>query len=266
MLAAGTARPAAAHGRPRPPAPFPQAHAHNDYEHPRPLHDALDHGFGSVEVDVWLVDGQLLVAHDEVDLDPARTVEALYLDPLAARIRANRGVVHRGWGPDFQLLIDLKTAGDATYRALARRLRPYRALFSSATPGRVHTRAVTAVISGDRAAREPMAAERVRYAFYDGRPEDLGSGVPASFIPLVSANWTSLFSWSGVGAFPAAERATLRRYVDAAHAAGQRVRFWATPDQPGPEREAVWRELLAAGVDHLNTDDLPGLVAFLRAS
>ncbi|KAB8163364.1 hypothetical protein FH609_021450 [Streptomyces sp. 3MP-14] len=265
LLVAGSARPAAAHGRPRPAAPFPQAHAHNDYEHPRPLLDALDHGFGSVEADIWLVDGQLLVAHDEVDLDPARTLEALYLDPLAARVRANRGTVHRRYGPDFQLLIDIKTPGDATYRELSRRLRPYRALLSSATFGRVHTRAVTAVISGDRAARAPMEAERVRYAFYDGRPEDLGSAAPASFVPLISANWTSLFSWLGTGEFPAAERETLRRYVAAAHAAGQRVRFWATPDLPGPEREAVWRELLAAGVDHLNTDDLPGLVAFLRA-
>ncbi|WP_052847856.1 phosphatidylinositol-specific phospholipase C/glycerophosphodiester phosphodiesterase family protein [Streptomyces avicenniae] len=264
LLTAGTTLPAAAHGRARPPAPFPRAHAHNDYEHPRPLLDALDHGFGSVEADIWLVDGQLLVAHDAVDLDPARTLEALYLDPLAARVRAGRGAVHRGYGPDFQLLIDIKTPGDATYRELSRRLRPYRALFSSASRGRVRTGAVTAVISGDRAARAPMEAERVRYAFYDGRPEDLGSGVPASFIPLISANWTSLFTWLGSGPFPEAERAALRRYVGAAHAAGQRVRFWATPDLPGPARDAVWRELLAADVDHLNTDDLPGLAAFLR--
>lgn len=38
----------------------------------------------------------------------------------------------------------------------------------------------------------------------------------------------------------------------------------ATPDVPGPERDAVWTELPAAGVDHLNTDDLAGLEHFLR--
>lgn len=37
------------------------------------------------------------------------------------------------------------------------------------------------------------------------------------------------------------------------------------PDQPGPAREAVWSELLAAGADHLNTDDPAGLERFLRA-
>ncbi len=61
--------------------PLRRAHAHNDYEHPRPLLDALSHGFTSVEADIHLVDGQLLVAHDPIDLDPSRTLESLYLAP-----------------------------------------------------------------------------------------------------------------------------------------------------------------------------------------
>ena len=39
----------------------------------------------------------------------------------------------------------------------------------------------------------------------------------------------------------------------------------ATPDLAGPARDALWGELLAAGVDYLNTDDLGGLEAFLDA-
>ena len=53
--------------------------------------------------------------------------------------------------------------------------------------------------------------------------------------------------------------------MDRAHANGYRVRFWATPDMPGPARDAIWNELFAAGVDHINTDDLAALKAFLRA-
>jgi hypothetical protein len=246
--------------------PLRRAHAHNDYEHPRPLLDALAHGFGSVEADIWLVDGQLLVAHEESDLDPTRTLETLYLDPLRARIRANGGTVYRGHRLSLQLLIDIKTAGGPAYLELARRLRPYRRMLSVGAHGKVRRGAVTAVISGDRGARVPMEAERVRYAFYDGRPEDLGSGVPASFIPLISGNWTQSFTWSGTGPMPEPERARLRRIVSAAHADRQRVRFWATPDLPGPEREAVWTELLAADADYLNSDDLPGLECFLRAA
>ncbi|MGK5531458.1 phosphatidylinositol-specific phospholipase C/glycerophosphodiester phosphodiesterase family protein [Streptomyces sp. URMC 129] len=247
--------------------PLRRAHAHNDYEHDRPLHDALAHGFTSVEADIWLRDGQLLVAHDEWELDPSRTLEALYLDPLLARVRANHGRVYQGYEVSLQLLIDIKNTGEATYRELSRRLRPYHALFSKAIGGRVHTRAVTAVISGDRAARGPMEAERIRHTFYDGRLDDLLAAppAPASFIPLISSNWNTSFTWQGIGPMPAAERELLRRITGTAHARGQRVRFWATPDQPGPAREAVWRELVAADVDHLNTDDLAGLAAFLRA-
>ena len=68
-----------------------------------------------------------------------------------------------------------------------------------------------------------------------------------------------------MGAFPDAERQKLRTIIGPAHARGQKVRFWATPDLAGPDRDALWAELLAAGVDYLNTDDLAGLEAFLDA-
>ncbi|MDQ0792342.1 phosphatidylinositol-specific phospholipase C/glycerophosphodiester phosphodiesterase family protein [Streptomyces sp. B1I3] len=257
---AATAAPA----RPRGPRPLARAHAHNDYLHPRPLHDALAHGFTSVEADVFLVDGELLVAHEPAGLDPSRTLTSLYLDPLLARTRANHGPVHAGYRTPLQLLIDIKADGAAAYLALDRVLLRYRHILTRSVNGRVHTGAVTPVISGDRAARVPMEAQPVRYAFYDGRLEDLGAAAPASFAPLISGNWTQSFGWLGTGPFPAAERDRLRALVTAAHREGRRVRFWGTPDTAGPERDAVWAELLAAGVDHLNTDDLAGLEAFLR--
>ncbi|MEV5805517.1 phosphatidylinositol-specific phospholipase C/glycerophosphodiester phosphodiesterase family protein [Streptomyces parvulus] len=249
----------------RGPRPLWRAHAHNDYEHPRPLLDALDHRFGSVEADIYLVEGQLLVAHDPEDLDPTRTLESLYLAPLAARVRAHHGRVYRRDRRALQLLVDIKTEGAATYLELDRQLRRYGNLFTSYAHGRVLPGAVTAVVSGDRAARAPMEAQRTRRAFYDGRLADLGTSAPASFVPLISDNWTLNFTWQGVGAFPDAERRRLRSVVGTAHARGQRVRFWATPDIAGPARDAVWTELVAAGVDHLNTDDLAGLEAFLDA-
>ncbi|GEC05563.1 hypothetical protein SSP24_32180 [Streptomyces spinoverrucosus] len=267
-LAGAVALPGAsalADDRKRSPRPLWRAHAHNDYEHPRPLLDALDHRFGSVEADIYLVGDQLLVAHDPEDLDPARTLESLYLDTLAARVKANRGSVYRGHRGSLQLLIDIKTEGASTYLELDRHLRRYRHLFTTYAHGKVFPGPVTAVISGDRAARVPMEAQKVRRAFYDGRLADLGSSAPASFVPLISDNWTLNFTWRGAGEFPAAERQKLRSIMRAAHSRGQKVRFWATPDVAGPERDALWTELLAADVDFINTDDLLGLEAFLDA-
>ena len=244
--------------------PLDRAHAHNDYEHAHPLHDALAHGFTSVEADVWLVDGELLVAHDREDVDPGRTLESLYLRPLADRVRSEGGAVYRGWDGSLQLLVDVKSEAVPTYRAVSRELREYPRLMTSFVEDRVHQRPVTAVISGNRDL-PLMQSQRVRHAGYDGRLSDLGGGLSAAEMPLVSDNWSRHFTWQGVGPFPDAERAKLHDLVDRAHEAGYRVRFWATPDVASPARDAVWRELLAADVDHINTDDLAGLQAFLLA-
>ena len=244
------------------PTPLARAHAHNDYLHERPLQDALDRGFMSVEADIWLVGDDLLVAHDFEDIDPDRTLESLYLDPLLQRVRGNGGEVYDGSPHYLTLLIDIKSEAVSTYLELHRTLRRYRQILTTFTPGGVDVRSVTAIVSGNRT-REVMQAQRVRYAGYDGRLGDLGGGDPADLIPLISDNWTSHFTWTGEGPIPEDELAELNRIVETAHANGQRVRFWATPDAPGEARTALWQVLLDAGVDHLNTDDLAGLQEFL---
>lgn len=243
--------------------PLSQAHAHNDYEHDRPLFDAPDHGFTSVEADIWLVFGELFVAHDAHEIEPGRTLESLYLDPLQKRIQENGGRVYADVEAPLTLLIDIKTQGEATYRALHDVLAGYEEMLTQYRDGEVEAGAVTAIVSGNRP-YELMQTQALRYAGYDGRLEDLGTGAPASFMPLISDNWNNLFTWLGEGEMPTNEREELERIVETAHANGQRVRFWATPDETGPEREALWQVLSEVGVDHINTDDLAGLETFLR--
>src|SRR4051794_12028729 len=106
------------------PKPLPNAHAHNDYEHPRPLLDALDNGFCNVEADIHLVAGQLLVAHDPRALDPRKTLQSLYLDPLKKRITEQEGHVYPD-GPQFTLMIDVKSDPKSSYAALRDLLKSY---------------------------------------------------------------------------------------------------------------------------------------------
>ncbi len=113
-------------------APQDAAHAHNDYEHDRPLFDALEHGFTSVEADVWLVDGELLVAHDLENVQQGVTLESLYLDPLSALLRGHGRSVYPGWDGSFQLLIDIKSDGESTYAAIEKNLAEHRWAGSSA--------------------------------------------------------------------------------------------------------------------------------------
>ncbi len=248
--------------------PLERAHAHNDYEHERPLHDALDHGFKSVEADVWLIDGELVVSHDDPQLPtteaPRGTLESLYLEPLWQEVKANGGSVYAGDPDYFTLLVDIKSEDAATYLALHRELRKYQRMMTRFNPGGVKDGAVTAIVSGNRP-RELMESQRVRYAAYDGRLSDLGTSTDQTFVPLISDNWTNNFTWQGVGPMPEAERQKLHDIVATAHANGQRVRFWETPETQGA-REAVWRELIAAEVDYINTDHLAELEAFLLAN
>src|SRR5437899_1491223 len=106
------------------PKPLTKVHAHNDYLHTHPLFDALDHGFCSVEADIHLVDGQLLVAHTRSEIKPGRSLQTLYLDPLRERSLKNGGCVYPH-GPEVTLLIDIKSSWQTTYPVLREILKQY---------------------------------------------------------------------------------------------------------------------------------------------
>jgi hypothetical protein len=236
-------------------SPLVRAHSHNDYLHARPLADALSHGFWSVEADIWLTNGMLLVAHDFADIAPEKTLQRLYLDPLRAFMKTN--VVPPGT-PPFTLMIDIKSNAELTYAALGEVLKNYADILTRFESNRIHTNAVIAILSGNR----PLAtvrAEPVRFAAIDGRLPDLDSNPPAALVPLVSDEWTKYFKWRGVGPLPDDERSKLRELAARTHAQGRRLRLWATPDNP-----AGWKELRDGGADLINTDKLPELEAFLR--
>ncbi len=201
-----------------------------------------------------LVDGALLVGHEPKELRPERTLEALYLAPLRERVADGR--LPQGKAKFF-LLVDVKSEAEATYAALHAMLAKYGDILTTIRDGVVEPKAVTVVVSGNRA-EATLRKQAVRFAGIDGRPKDLSIDEPPHVMPWVSANWNEQFRWKGDGPMPAAEQAKLREYVVKAHSHGLLVRFWATP-----ENEDAWGELLAAGVDLIGTDDLDRLRRFL---
>ena len=58
------------------------AHSHNDYEKPSPFWEAYEQHFGSIEADIFLKDGKLIVAHDEQQVLANRSLDSLYLQPI----------------------------------------------------------------------------------------------------------------------------------------------------------------------------------------
>ena len=245
--------------------PLAKAHAHNDYWHKRPLLDALAEGFCSVEADVFLVDGQILVGHDKNELTPERTLETLYLKPLQKRVRENGGRVFKN-GPVFWLWIDQKTDAEPTYRALHALLEKYVDMITSVENGKLTERAVRVVISGNRPIElmKNQDAKEPRLAGIDGRLSDLdsqspNSTFPAHLMPFISDNWRNTFKWNAIGPMPEKEREKLEQIAHKTHAAGRRLRFWATP-----ESETAWSVFLDTKVDRINTDQLDRLRHFLE--
>ena len=240
--------------------PLVHAHAHNDYRHDPPLLKALQHGFTSVEADIFLVGDELCVAHDPDEITRERTLRSLYLEPLRERVKRNNGRVYPDGGR-FLLLVDVKSAAKPTWQRLHEVLTEYRDMLTTFGPQGRRDKAVLVVVSGNRSL-ELMQSQPVRYAGYDGRLADLDSDNSAEVIALISDRWGTHFTWRGDGPMPPEEQRKLGEIVQKAHAKGRLVRFWATPDQRSPAREALWRELLSAGVDLINTDDLEGLKEF----
>jgi len=234
------------------------AFSHNDYWRDRPLFDALGYGFNCVEADLWLIDGELYVAHDRPAADPSIIFRELYLKPLAERIKGNNGKVFPGSDRPFFLMVDFKTNGEEAYPVLKKELEPYKELFCSVENGIYKERAVLLFISGDRPI-ESLSAETTRITFLDGRIKDLGKGISKTIMPVVSDNYSSYISWRGEGVMPEEELSKMRGFIRKAHDEGKLFRWWGAPDTP--EFKRFFNE---EGVDLIGADDLQILHEVLK--
>ncbi len=237
------------------------AHSHNDYEHERPLFDALDCKLKSIEADVYSVGDSLFVAHDFDQIKPGRTLCQLYLEPLKSQILKNNGSVY-GNGEEIIVFIDIKDDGLKTYQNLHRILTEYKSQLTSFENGKKKQGSIMVVVSGNRPI-EFMQSQTIRYAGFDGRMENIDSGISPVLMPVVSDNWAKYFTWDGTGKMPAEEKIKLKNYAEKARKQGYILRFWNTPNRTAIQRTAVWTELKNAGVGLIGVDELMELQKFL---
>jgi len=231
-------------------------HAHNDYEHPRPLLDALDAHFESVEADLWLDGTDLGVSHTGAPFKGS--LKGLYLDPLAARVAANGGSVY-GDGKPFFLWLDLKESPAALLDLVAGQLDalPFVTRFDDA--GEAQHGAVTVILTGDDAGKTALVARPAP------RPYTRDGNVYSPTDPPADGRWSDyavnyygFMQWDGTGTIPAADRHHLENLVTGVHALGRRVRVWSNPDTP-----EYWRAARDAHQDFIGADDLAGCAAAL---
>ncbi|PXW10360.1 alkaline phosphatase [Chryseobacterium sp. CBTAP 102] len=227
------------------------AHSHNDYMQEIPFWQAYYANFGSIEADVFLVKGQLWVAHTEKELSADRTLENLYLDNISKQIKLNKGNIYPDVNKKLQLLIDIKQDYKTSLAALVSTLKKYPEI--TGNPG------IKIVITGGK----PQPSEfnnYPNYLYFDGDLDKNYSADQLKRIGMFSADLPGLVKWNGKGIPRDEETQKIKTAVDKAHAQQKPVRFYGAPDFPN-----AWVNLMDLGVDYINTDHIPNLKKFMNS-
>lgn len=227
-------------------------HSHNDYERRVPFYEAFVAGMGSIEADIFLVDGELYVAHDRSDIKPERTLRRMYIEPVAREMALGRGSCY-GDGRSPQLLIDLKSGYEETLPALIALLNEYGGCFDTAeNPG-----AVRVVVSGSMPPPEKFG-DYHGVVFFDGRPTQNYNEDQLRRLGLMSASLGDHAKGDGRGGLTQEDVQKITAFVRHGHSLGLKVRFWGCPDTP-----EAWEIFMSLGVDIINTDRPAQLAAFI---
>ncbi|AWW32097.1 alkaline phosphatase [Echinicola strongylocentroti] len=213
-------------------------HSHNDYLQSAPFWTAYANGAASIEVDVILQDGQLMVAHEIETIQPERTLASLYLDPIRQAKKLGIGQL------DFQLLVDIKTAAYPSMKVLKEVLEGYDDIL--AIPGK--QTGVRVVISGNRPAVEDYDQYPPAILF-DYQHTEFPENLPWQKIALVSLPFQRFSEWNGKGRLVHAEKKKLDELIAKVHAVDRPIRFWGAPDS-----KTAWKAFADMGIDYINTD------------
>ncbi len=227
-------------------------HSHNDYEQATPFWLAYGQQFGSIEADIFWLDGKMLVGHSLEEIKSGRTLEEYYLKPLLSCLQKNSGHPYADTTRQLQMLIDVKTDSIATLNALIDLLKRY--------PPLANTRSVKWVITG----RRPPSSLFTSYPLFisfDGILHDDYSPEALGKIVMMSDDLHYYTHWNGLTNIPSEEKNAIQAAISRSHRLQKPVRFWDAPDFP-----QAWTQLIRLQVDFINTDHIRQLADFLRTA
>ncbi len=234
--------------------PIP-GHSHNDYNREKPLIGALELGYRSIEVDIYLHKGKLRVSHDPFGLDKKPTLQELYLAPLLIITRTEAAKYALDSLMPLIIMIDFKSDAEDTYAALKPFLEMYKEMLTitgeGARKGYVHI-----LISGNKP-YESVSKEKSRLVSLDYKFDFCREHPTDTFITRASDTYKSYFTWNGKGEMPWQEKIMLDELVNLAHTEGRQVRFWNMPETP-----ETWKLFLDMGVDWMHVDDIEAFKTF----
>ena len=220
-----------------------QIHSHNDYEQDYPFWKAYVHEAASIEIDIFLKNNQLLVAHSEEEINPELNIQRLYLDPISQLVRKSEL-------NSLLMLIDLKSEAVPTLDKLLDVLKDYPDLTA-------HT-GLRMVISGNR----PPIEEYSSYPdFIEFDLQNLNRLPQADLnkVGMLSQNFRDYSVWNGLGRLTAEDLEKIEEAIAIARTVGKPIRFWGSPDT-----KTAWSTFAELGIDYINTDRPAEAVGYLK--
>jgi alkaline phosphatase len=211
---------------------------------------AYDQEFGSIEADIFLRGSELIVAHDEKELQYNRSFMKLYLENIDSCVRKNDGYPYKDSSRYLQLLIDIKTDSVSTLNKLIMLLEQFPAL--------IHSQHIFLVITGNRPNPDSFS-HYPEYIWFDGVLSRVYTKDQLSRIIMLSDDFHHYSPWRGDGDMPVEDFEKLSILVAKAHENRTRVRFWNAPDFSN-----AWTQLIKLQVDYLNTDHINALTQYLQ--
>ncbi|KAJ4286254.1 Altered inheritance of mitochondria protein 6 [Kalmusia sp. IMI 367209] len=255
--------------------PIP-CHSHNDYWRRTPLFAALGSGCISVEADVFYRNGDLYVGHTENALHGSRTLESMYINrlvdlldamnPTKWKAKDPKGVFYNEPKQSLTLIVDFKTEGIDTWKALHKQLQPLRERDWLTYWNGTHRvdRPLTIVASGAASRDIAVSNGPKRDIFLDApldeldRKSDDGEQLMynESNSYLASVNFYKAVGSVFRGKINDEQLQVLRHQIRSAKERGLVPRYWGTPRWPRGLRDEVWGILVREEVGLLNVDDL----------
>lgn len=235
-----------------------EVHSHNDYVQANPFYGAYNANTPSIEADVYLVDGELYVAHlkKELVIVPERTLRSMYLEPLKKEWDKNGGKPYAD-GTPLWLMVDMKRDQHASVSRLVEMIETegYLPMFDVEN----NPNAVKLLVTNLPDIIQNHQEDFPEWLYYDGISNMTLSEKEASKVAMISDKATIYTQWNGEGEMSKEDQDAIRAAVAAAHKIGTTFRLWDFPDCP-----AAWEMSVRLGLDWINTDKPAEAVAWLK--
>jgi hypothetical protein len=247
-------------------------HSHNDYLQKRPLYEAIELGYGSIEIDICLTDKkkELKVAHIPWFLAGKQEVDELYFAPIAKMIDEKDPRFNYSKEFPLNLLIDFKKNADSTYKYLKVVFIKYAKYITQYKNGEVIYKAPLVINLTGRQPWKALMQDSITYCLMDGPIWLTDSSIQhrgfkdidttrLKYMGRVANDWQSLMAFKKNFKEEDEFYKSVQRNLDQYHEHGLTTRFHGVPNN-----EKAWGIIYKCGAHWFNVDKLKRFKDFYK--